>query len=102
MSPNLLNCPISNILFFLRFILKYIADETDSAIASTSWDSQEKKNEKADNENLTNEEDEKKEGSEINEENDSRTRKRTQKQRARLLPQKDVYKAAQQLDFTYV
>jgi len=64
-------------------------------------ESKEKKNEKADND-LNNEEDEKKEGNDVNEENSTRTRKRTHKQRARLLPQKDVYKSAQQLDFTYI
>ncbi|XP_011696801.1 PREDICTED: general transcription factor 3C polypeptide 1 isoform X2 [Wasmannia auropunctata] len=76
--------------------------EIDIAIASTSSDNQEskeKKNEKTDND-LINEKNEKKESSEINEEGTSRTRKRTCKQRTRLLPQKDVYKSAQQLDFT--
>lgn len=77
--------------------------ETDSAIPSTSSDNQEakeKKDEKADN--GINNEDEKKEDSEINEESGTRTRKRIHKQRTCLLPQRDVYKSAQQLDFTYV
>ncbi|XP_018403119.1 PREDICTED: general transcription factor 3C polypeptide 1 [Cyphomyrmex costatus] len=76
--------------------------ETDNMIASTSSDNQdskEKKNEKTDND-IINENDDKKEGSEINEESHLRTRKRTHKQRIRLLPQKDIYKSAQQLDFT--
>ncbi|XP_077271220.1 general transcription factor 3C polypeptide 1 isoform X1 [Temnothorax americanus] len=76
--------------------------ETDSTVASTSSDNQEnkeKKNEKTDDD--LNNEDEKKEDSEINGESSSRTRKRIHKQKTRLLPQKDVYKpAAQQLDFT--
>lgn len=77
----------------------HIDETASSAIASTSSDNQ--KNEKVDND-LNNKEDEKKEDNEINEESNSRTRKRTHKQRARLFPQKDVYKSAQQLDFTYV
>lgn len=75
--------------------------ETDGAIPSTSSDNQEskeKKDEKADN--GSNNEDEKKEESEINEGSGTRTRKRLHKQRTCLLPQRDVYKSAQQLDFT--
>lgn len=79
--------------------------EIDSAIPSTSSASRgkkveevkEKKDEKADND-LSNE-DEKKEDSEINE---GTRKKRTHKQRTCLLTQRDVYKSAQQLDFTYV
>ncbi|XP_025073362.1 LOW QUALITY PROTEIN: general transcription factor 3C polypeptide 1 [Pogonomyrmex barbatus] len=75
--------------------------EADNAIPSTSsgtqGDKKEKKDEKVDND-LNNDEDEKKEDNEINEENDTRTRRR--KQKTCLLPQKDVYKSAQQLDFT--
>lgn len=77
----------------------------DDAIPSTSSANQgkkieeimEKKDEKADND-LSNE-NEKKEDSEINE---GTRRKRTHKQRTYLLTQRDVYKSAQQLDFTYV
>ncbi|KAG5343225.1 TF3C1 factor, partial [Acromyrmex heyeri] len=75
--------------------------EIDNAIPSTSsenQDSKEKKNTKTDND-IINEKDEKKESSE---KSNLRTRKRTHKQKTRLLPQKDVYKSAQQLDFTTV
>ncbi|XP_011252958.2 general transcription factor 3C polypeptide 1 [Camponotus floridanus] len=85
-----------------RDVYKSVA-QLDSAIPSTSSDSQgkkveeveEKKDEKMDN-GLSNE-DEKKEDSEINEETHG---KRMHKQRTCLLPQRDVYKSAQQLDFT--
>lgn len=92
--------------------------ETDNAIPSTSSHNQEikeKKDEKVDKDLNKEEEDEKvdkdlnkeeekekKEDSEINEENGTHSRKRMHKQRTCLLPQRDVYKSAQQLDFSYV
>ncbi|XP_072745802.1 general transcription factor 3C polypeptide 1 [Anoplolepis gracilipes] len=80
---------------------KQNGEKPDNAIPSTSLDNQEvqeKKDEKADNE--LNNEDEKKEDSEANDGSGTLTRKRILKQRTCLLPQKDVYKSAQQLDFT--
>ncbi|XP_011862964.1 PREDICTED: general transcription factor 3C polypeptide 1-like [Vollenhovia emeryi] len=78
--------------------------ETDSAVPSTSSETnqevKEENSKKADND-LNNEEDDMKKDSEINEESSPRTRKRTYKQKMRLLPQKDVYKSAQQIDFSH-
>ncbi|KAL6422933.1 hypothetical protein ACFW04_010439 [Cataglyphis niger] len=90
--------------------------ETDNAIPSTSSHNpeiKEKKDEKVDKDLNKEEEDkkvykdlnkeeekEKKEDSEINEENGTHSRKRMHKQRTCLLPQRDVYKSAQQLDFS--
>lgn len=78
--------------------------EIDNAIPSTSSHSQEAKEEKDEKDNDLNkeEEEEKKENSEINEGSSTRSRKRMHKQRTCLLPQRDVYKSAQQLDFSYV
>lgn len=102
-SSNVLNNQVIYLLFLRLMLINInVVDETD-AVASTSSDNQgskEMKNKKAKN-NSNNEEDDKKKDSEINEESNSRARKRTHKQKARLLPQKDVYKSAQQ-DFTYV
>jgi len=50
---------------------------------------------------INNEENDKKDDK-VNEQNDTSSRRRMHKQRTCLLPQKDVYKSAQQLDFTYV
>ncbi|XP_011876239.1 PREDICTED: uncharacterized protein LOC105566665 [Vollenhovia emeryi] len=77
--------------------------ETNSAVPSTSSETnqevKEENSKKADND-LNNEEDDMKKDSEINEESSSHARKRTHKQKMRLLPQKDVYKSAQQIDFS--
>lgn len=79
-----------------------MAGEIDSAVASTSSENQETKEKKNEEMDVLNEENDKKKNGEVNEESSLRTRKRTHKQKTRLLPQKDVYKSAQQLDFTYV
>lgn len=70
-------------------------------MASTSDNEKSKKKKDTKVDDLNNEKDDKKKDSEINEQNSTRTRKRTHKQKTRLLPQKNVYKSAQQLDFTY-
>lgn len=75
--------------------------ETENAIPSTSSDgreTEEKKDGKADND-LNNEG----EMEECNEsEGDTRMKRRMHKQRTCLLPQRDVYKPAQQFDLSYV
>jgi len=72
------------------------------ALPSTSSDNQEeteKKDEKADS-NVNNE-DTTKEDNDIDEEN-TRAKRRGHNPKGYLLAQKEVYKSAQQLDFTYV
>lgn len=71
-----------------------------SGTSSHNQESKQKKDEKVND--LNKEEEEKKEDSEINEGNGTRSKKRMHKQRTCLLPQRDVYKSAQQLDFSYV
>ncbi|KAL0120525.1 hypothetical protein PUN28_008329 [Cardiocondyla obscurior] len=73
--------------------------ETGIAIASTSSDNQENREKKNETINDLNNKDSSQQNSQ-NKESNLRTIKRTHKQKTRLLPQKDVYKSAQQLDFT--
>lgn len=54
------------------------------------------------NKNLNNDENKREEDNDNDKNSDIYTRKRMQRQRTCLLPQKDVYKSAQQLDFTYI
>lgn len=72
------------------------------ATPSTSSDNQEEKKKTDERADGNSNEDQKKEDSSINEENSIYTRKRVHNPKAYLLAQKEVYKSAQQLDFTYV